>query len=183
MALHDEQSEGLDRSLVIKMVQTASGGKLTREQATNTWQKTIHPFGMKLGLLTGCVKTQEGTSKRTASGAPGLQRRWHAAVSQMIADVRDRAHKKLQDEELVDQMMPWLIVNLDEECLRASAANAKVVGSARIKKHDNQAGTSRFVARFCFSQHIVDPHWVCAKHHLAIIVMYTSPVGANNRHA
>lgn len=145
MALHDEQSEGLDRGIVIKMVQCASGGTLTHEQATNTWQKTIHPYGKKLGLLTGCVKTQEGTSKRTASGSPGLQRMWHAAVTQLFDDVRQTAKKHLHDDELVDQMMPWLIVNLDEECLRASAANAKVVGSANISKHDNQAGTSRFV--------------------------------------
>ena len=141
VALHDEQSEGLSRQLIVSMVMTA--GKLTRKQAENTWDKTIMPFGRKLGLLTGYVKTQEGTSKRTSSGNASLQRLWHATVTKLIDNVRNVAMEVLNDEELVRLMLPWLIVNLDEECLRAAATNGKVVGAKTVVKHDNQAGTSR----------------------------------------
>ena len=57
------------------MVQTASGGKLSRAQAINTWDKTILPLGKRLGLLTGYVKPQEDTSKRTAAGNIALQKK------------------------------------------------------------------------------------------------------------
>ena len=72
--LHDLQSEGLTRSLIIEMVLTASGEKLTRQQASSLWDQTILPLGKKLGLLTGYVKAQTGTSKRTAAGAVELQK-------------------------------------------------------------------------------------------------------------
>ena len=56
------------------MIITASGDKLKRKQAERAWDQTIHPFGKSLGLLTGYVKPQEGSSKRTAAGAIELQR-------------------------------------------------------------------------------------------------------------
>lgn len=51
----------------------------------------------------------------------------------------------LQDEDLVIAMMPYLIWNLDEECLHAMGKNEKVAGSKGKKKHDNQNASSRFV--------------------------------------
>lgn len=51
----------------------------------------------------------------------------------------------LQDEDLVDKILPYLINNLDEECLHAIAKNEKVQGSARQKKHNNQNNSSRSV--------------------------------------
>ena len=71
---HDDQSEGLSRRTITSMVKVASGNTLSREQAERTWDKTIHPLGKKLGLLTGYVKPQIGTSKRTAAGKKNLQR-------------------------------------------------------------------------------------------------------------
>ena len=44
-ALHDDQSEGLSRQMMVANVIKASGGKLSNEQATNLWQHTIHPLG------------------------------------------------------------------------------------------------------------------------------------------
>ena len=109
---HDNQSEGLSRRHIISMVQTASGGKLERNQAANIWDKTILPLGKKLGLLTGYVKPQEGTSKRTAAGSPELQRQWYDVVTKIFAKVRKDAKKLLNDDNLVDRMMPWLVCNL-----------------------------------------------------------------------
>ena len=143
--LHDEQSEGLSRRLIIKMVRTAGGGKLTLKQAENLWDNTIFPLGKKRGLLTGYVKAQDGTSKRTAAGKVELQRQWYDCVTKLIKDVRDRAFEVLGDETLVDKMLVWLIVNLDEECLNAMGKNYRVVGSKRNKKHNNQHGSSRHV--------------------------------------
>ena len=73
-----DQSEGLGRNAIISIMVTASGDKLTRAQAARTWDKTIHPLGEKQtrfpgGLLTGYVKPQEGTRKRTAAGNARFQ--------------------------------------------------------------------------------------------------------------
>ena len=132
--------------MVVSMVVTASGGSLTRQQAARTWDKTILPYGRKLGLLTGYVKPQAGTSKRTAAGAENLQRDWHNTITELYAKIRARATEVLRDENLVHQMMPWLIVNMDEECLHALGKNRKIVGSKDKKKHDNQHASSRHVS-------------------------------------
>ena len=143
MAYHDNHSEGLSRRIIIDMVITASGGELTRAQAANVWDKTIFPLGKKLGLLTGYVQSQAGTSKRTASGSPELQRAWYDTVTKLFAKVRNDAKQHLCDEHLVDAMMPWLVVNLDEECLNAMGKNYKIAGAKGRKKHDNQNASSR----------------------------------------
>ena len=140
---YDDICEGLNRMAIISMVQTASGNKLTREQAARTWDKTIHPLGKRLGLLTGYVRPQEGTSKRTAAGSAEHQKQWHDLCSELFAKVKQRAMEVLHDERLVREMLPSLIANLDEECLHALGKNAKVVGSKSKKKHDNQNASSR----------------------------------------
>ena len=128
------------------MVRTASGGKLTRTQSQRTWDKTIFPLEQKLGLLTGYVKPQSGTSKRTAAGAVNLQRDWHKVIDVLLEKITARAMEVLQDERLVNLMLPTLIANLDEECVQAMGKNTKVAGSKSKKKHDNQNSSSRFVA-------------------------------------
>ena len=141
--IHDDQSEGLSRTTIISMVVTASGGTLSRDQAKRTWDKTILPFGQHIGLLTGYVKAQEGTSKRTAAGKIELQRDWHLVLNELMAKIKTKAMSVLQDENLVHEMLPWLLANLDEECLHALGKNDKVVGSRTKKKHDNQNASSR----------------------------------------
>ena len=121
--LHDEKSEGLSRSMILEMVQKASGNKLTIAQCAHTWDRTILPYGQKLGLLTGYVKPQSGTSKRTAAGAPELQKRYYDAVTDSINEVRQVAKKVLKDDVLVEKMMPVLVFNLDEEALLAMGKN------------------------------------------------------------
>ena len=146
---HDDQSEGLSRRAIISMVVTASGGVLSRTQAARTWDQTIHNLGKKLGLLTGYVKPQQGTSKRTAAGSIKLQRDWHIVIDQLLEKIKQKAFEVLKDGRLVEAMLPYLIANLDEECLQAQAGNAKVVGSKAKKKHDNQNSSSRS-QRFSF---------------------------------
>lgn len=140
---YDDECEGLGRHSIVSMVQTASGQKLSRDQAARTWDRTIHPLGKKKGLLTGYVKPQEGTSKRTAAGAIEHQKLWHDQCDSLIEKVRCVAMAVLNDETLVNEMMPWLIFNLDEECLHALGKNSKVCGSKTKKKHDNQNASSR----------------------------------------
>ena len=142
--LHDEKSEGLSRSMILEMVQKASGNKLTIAQCAHTWDRTILPYGQKLGLLTGYVKPQSGTSKRTAAGAPELQKRYYDAVTDSINEVRQVAKKVLKDDVLVEKMMPVLIFNLDEEALLAMGKNYAVAGSQDRRKHENQINSSRF---------------------------------------
>lgn len=142
--LHDEKSEGLSRQLIIKMVIAAGGGDISRAQATCLWDQTILPLGKRLGLITGYVAPQEGTSKRTAAGSPALQRKWYDVVTELFSDVKKRACEVLNDDNLVEQMMPWLVVNLDEECLHAMGKSYKIVGSADRTKHDNQNASSRW---------------------------------------
>ena len=82
----------------------------------------------------------------------------------------------LGDEDLVRRILPALIFNLDEECLRAAAASGLICGAASIKKHDNQAGTSRFYFLFMTHTHlptqITSPVGMC---HTSSY--YISPVG------
>ena len=153
---HDIQSEGLSRRIILKMVREASGGTLTPSQCANVWDKTIFPLGKRMGLLTGYVKPQDGTSKRTAAGAPELQKQWYDVVTKLFAKVRQDAKKILKCDKLVDLMMPWLVCNLDEECLHAMGKNCKVVGAKGKKKHDNQNASSRSVLIAC--------HSVCDNH-------------------
>ena len=112
------------------------------------------PLGKKLGLLTGYVKPQEGTSKRTAAGSAELQRQWYDVITKLFAKVRVDALKVLQDEKLVELMMPILVNNLDEECLHAMGKNSAIVGSKDKKKHDNQNASSRSALIF-FSYDLV----------------------------
>ena len=134
------------------MVVTASGGKLSREQAARTWDKTIFPLGHKLGLLTaGYVQPQAGTSKRTAAGAINLQRDWHIVIDTLIAKLKANAMEVLGgDERLVNLILPYLIWNLDEECLQATGKNTKVAGSKSKRKHDNQNSSSRYFQKTLF---------------------------------
>lgn len=133
------------------MIQTASGNSMSKKQATYFCDQTLLPYGKKLGLLTGYVRTQAGTSKRTAAGAVALQKKWHETCDKLFAEIRKRAKQVLKSDELVDKMMAWLICNLDEECVCAMGKNAPVIGAKGKKKHDNQNGSSRFVAaRFFF---------------------------------
>ena len=108
---------------------------------SQSWQK-------KLGLLTGYVKPQSDTSKRTAAGSIKLQREWHIVIDQLIEKIKQRAFDVLKDGRLVEAMLPYLIDNLDEECLQTMTGNGKIAGSAAKKKHDNQNSSSRSV---CFS--------------------------------
>ena len=106
-------------------------------------------------MLTGYVTAQTGTSKRSAAGNIELQRKWYNTVTELIERVTKKAMVILGDEELVKMLLPWLIVNIDEECLNAMGKNAKLVGAQGKKKHDNQHGTSRLLpvvaALFFFS--------------------------------
>ena len=149
--IHDDQSEGLGRRAIISMVIAASGGTLSRAQAARTWDKTIYPYGKRLGLLTDYVVPQEVTSKRTAAGSLKLQREWHAVCDEMFRKIKERAMEVLDgDESLVKQILSSLNCNLDEECVHAMGKNSKVVGSGDKKKHDNQHGQSRSVYFFFF---------------------------------
>ena len=125
------------------MVRTASGGKLSHVQAARTWDKTIFPLGQRLGLLTGYVKPQSGTSKRTAAGAVKLQRDWHKVIDCLFDKIKAHAMEVLQDERLVYLMLPVLIGNLDEECVQAMGKNSLVAGSKSKTKHDKQNSSSR----------------------------------------
>ena len=145
---YDDECEGLGRRAAIEMVKAASGHKLTREQASRTWDRTVLPLGRDLGLLTGYVKPQDDTSKRTAAGAVEHQKKWHAQCDSLIAKVRHIAMMVLQDEELVHELLSWLIFNLDEECLHALGKNSSIVGSKDKKKHDSQDASSRSASFF-----------------------------------
>ena len=143
--LHDLQSEGLPRRLCIDFVHTAGGGTITKQQAASMWDQTILPYGKKMGMLTGYVKAQAGTSKRTAAGAVELQKIWHETVDDLFGQAEKKAEELLVERALVERMLPWLVVNLDEENLNAMGKNFKVVGAKGKRKHDNQNTTSRFV--------------------------------------
>ena len=143
--LQDDQSEGLGRRAICSMIVTASGGILTRPQAYRTWDKTVFPYGQSLGLLTGYVLPQAGTSKRTAAGNVKLQRDWHIVMDNLFCEIRARAKFVLKCDHLVHLMMPALICNLDEECVHALGKNSKIAGSKTRNKHDNQNASSRFV--------------------------------------
>ena len=127
---------------IIDVVRSASGWRLSKNQATYTWDDTIHPYGKKLGLLTGYVKPQTGTSKRTAAGSPELQKKWHIMITTTYEDIM--AHNTaLVGRDKARQLMAHLIFNMDEECLLATGKNIRIVGSADKKKHDNERGSSR----------------------------------------
>lgn len=131
------------------MVMTASGDELSYDQASRTWDRTIHPYGRDvLGLLTGYVKPQAGSSKRTAAGSADLQADYYELVTELIQKIRQRALEVLKDQTLVDLIIEWLVANLDEECLHALGKNTAIVGSKDKKKHDNQNASSRLVSFF-----------------------------------
>ena len=136
-------NEPLSRANIIAMVVTAGGGKIDEGQAARTWDRTIFPLGKKLGLLTGYVRAQEGSSKRTAAGAVKKQTEYYNTVSEVIDLVKERLTEVLQDDDLEHKMLPHCVINLDEEQLRAHGYHTPVVGSTDKKKHDNQNASSR----------------------------------------
>ena len=148
---HDENSEGLPRRLIAQMVQKAAVGDVSLYTATNSWDRTIHKYGKDNGLLTGYVKPQAGTSKRTTAGNVELQKLWYGTVGDVQQRVEERAMEVLNDADLVRKILPFLFNNLDEECLHAIAGNEKVVGSKRMGKHNNQNNSSRFANTIIFA--------------------------------
>lgn len=153
---HDDQAEGLCRRDIVKMIQTASVKDITYDQAARCWDRTVHQYGRDAGLLTGYVKPQAGSSKRTAAGSVDLQTDYYGLVTKTIRKIRQRAMEVLQDKTLVDLIIEWLVANLDEECLHALGKNTAVVGSKDKKKHDNQNASSRFVANLFGSCQLLD---------------------------
>ena len=132
--VHDDECEGLPRRAIVSMVVKASGGKLSRKQAEHTWDRTIFPYGQRLGLLTGYVRPQDGTSKRTAADNIDLQRQWHELCDDMFQKIQQVVKEILKDDDLVHKMMPHLVFNLDESCLHALGKNEVVAGSKDKKK-------------------------------------------------
>ena len=153
---HDDQAEGLCRRDIVKMIQTASVKDITYDHAARCWDRTVHQYGREAGLLTGYVKPQAGSSKRTAAGSVDLQTDYYGLVTKTIRKIRQRAMEVLQDKTLVDLIIEWLVANLDEECLHALGKNTAVVGSKDKKKHDNQNASSRFVANLFDSCQLLD---------------------------
>ena len=145
---HDDMSEPLSRKNIIAMIMTAGGGKLDAVQAERTWDRTIFPLGRSLGLLTGYVRPQEGTSKRTAADAVKHQTAWYNTVTDVIDRVKQRLHEELNDPVKERLMLPHCIINGDEEQLRTYGSHEPVVGSADKTKHDNQNASSKFVGKF-----------------------------------
>jgi hypothetical protein len=128
------------------MVKQASGHTMSSKTAERVWDRTVKPYGVYHGLLKkSYMAAQAGSSKRTQAGNYELQKVWYETVSEVKKKVEDRAMEILQDADLVRKILPFLFNNLDEECLHAIAKNEKVVGSARMKKHNNQNNSSRSV--------------------------------------
>ena len=99
----------------------------------------------KLDLLTGYVKPQAGSSKRTAAGAPELQKKYYDEQEAALKEVRKVVTEEIKDPDLVHKMMPVLVNNLDEDALQAMGKNYAVCGSKERKKHHNQHGSSRLL--------------------------------------
>ena len=97
---------------------------------------------IRTGLLKGLVTPQNSTAKRTAAGAPELQRSWHDNVTEAYSNIL-QYNTKIVGGTIAHKLMVHTIFNLDEECLQATGKTIKVVGSADRKKHENQNGTSR----------------------------------------
>ena len=128
------------------MVKQASGHTMSKKTAERVWDRTVKPYGVYHGLLKkSYMAAQTGSSKRTQADNYELQKVWYETVSEVKKKVCDRAMEVLQDEDLVRKILPFLFNNLDEECLHAIAKNEKVVGSARMKKHNNQNNSHRSV--------------------------------------
>ena len=72
-------------------------------------------------------------------------------IDTLIAKLKANAMEVLGgDERLVNLILPYLIWNLDEECLQATGKNTKVAGSKSKRKHDNQNSSSRYFQKTLF---------------------------------
>ncbi len=136
----DEAQRPMMRTQVLTALEKITKGKkLTRDQLSNAWHRTILPRAQADKKLTGLVTAQAGTDDRTAAGAEHLQREWHAVIDSALARLRELNTHIPNFSDIEDHF----VLNLDEECCMAAGYKTKVYGTQQKTKHDDNRGTSR----------------------------------------
>ena len=104
------------------------------------FDRTIRPHHKE--ELTGIVKANPTTVKRTAITVP-QQYRWHMAVDQALAFMRENNTGLTPDGKTFGEVIDHFLLGGDETCFLASAADVKIIGDKEKPKHDLPTGTSR----------------------------------------
>ena len=131
----DRRNDGQGRQRSVQQLQTINP-KLTGRQASNLFTR-IHRQGKEQGRLTGTVRAQKSTSKRTAAINVQALTDWHKLIDGVEALLR--VHNGDGYAELAEHFW-W---NLDEMCMLASDGNDRIIGDAGKRKHEIESSSSR----------------------------------------
>ena len=136
---HDRGNDGLNRRRCIDVLHDLQPG-LKRKNVAQSFDRNVRP--RHKDELTGIIHANATTSKRTAITVP-QQYRWHSAVDQAHAFLREKNTGLTPDGKTFGEVMDHFHTGGDETCFLASAGDVKIIGDKRKRKHDLPTGQDR----------------------------------------
>ena len=136
---HDRGNDGLNKRQCIDKLHDMRPD-LTRKSVTNAFDRTIRPQHKE--VLTGIVKANPTTVKRTAITV-AQQWRWHSAVDQALAFLREKNVGLTPDGKSFGEVIDHFVLGGDETCFLASAGDVQIIGDKKKPKHDLPTGQDR----------------------------------------
>ena len=135
----DRSNDGLKRRQILDIVQEIVPS-LSRGQSAQALRAVRHTHK---GALTGIVKAQATTTKRTAITVT-QQYRWHMMIESCYAELRQHNTGLCKHSgKTFGEVIEHFIWGGDETCLLASAGDVHIIGDKDKKKHEVKAGDSR----------------------------------------
>ena len=134
----DRANDGMAKPAIIDLLQDLHPA-LGRTALTQAFDRNIRRENKD--LLTGIVKAQASTEKRSAITVP-QQYRWHSCVDAAFNFLREKNQGLTPDGKTFGEVMDHFILGGDETCFLASNGEVKIIGDKKKKKHEvNTAGS------------------------------------------
>ena len=139
MRRHDRGNDGLDRRDCIDLLHEMKPGS-KRKHIMDAFDRTVRPRHKE--VLTGIIKANATTSKRTAITVP-QQFRWHSTIDHSLAFLREKNIGVTPDGKSFGEVIDHFVLGGDETCFLASAGSVGIIGDKKKPKHDLPTGQDR----------------------------------------
>ena len=136
---HDRGNDGLSRRGCIDLLHDLQPQN-KRKNVAAAFDRTVRPHHK--AELTGIIQANATTSKRTAITVP-QQFRWHSAVDQALAFLREKNTGVTPDGKTFGEVIDHFVAGGDETCFLASAGDVAIIGDKQKRKHDLPTGQDR----------------------------------------
>jgi hypothetical protein len=135
----DRANDGMTKRAIIDMLQDLHPG-LKRIALVKAFDRNIRRDNKD--LLTGIIKAQASTEKRSAITVP-QQYRWHSCIDAAFRFLRNKNVGLTPDGKTFGEVMPHFLLGGDETCFLASNGEVKIIGDKKKAKHEVTTAGSR----------------------------------------